>query len=186
MASKILKFILNLEPLQRFKSQVTMDLNGGGQGSIGKAMREEWPRRYFDFLRRRFRQNSAGGGDWQALSPVTLSKDLGRTPSGKRKRRRGILRVTDTLYNALTPGNAGNIIVHLKNGVRCGIGGSARHPTRGITFRALTKIHQEGTATIPARPIVVEPDQATINTMQNDMKRGFKAFTDTLPRPKGK
>jgi hypothetical protein len=100
MANKLFRFILNLEPLQRFKSQMTMDLNGGGTGPIGKAMREEWPRRYFDFLRREFRRNSSGGGDWPALAQSTLDKGLGRTPSGKRKKRRGILRVTDTLYNA--------------------------------------------------------------------------------------
>jgi hypothetical protein len=62
-------------------------------------------------LRVRFLQNSAGGGEWKPLAPSTLKK---KTP------RRGILRVTDRLYESLRPKNPDNILRVTRGGVSYG------------------------------------------------------------------
>lgn len=179
MAGKPLwKFVWDLTPWRRFKTQVVQDLKGGGRGPIGTAIREDWPRIYFEFLRRKFRENSSGAGEWPPLSPRTLEKN---------EKRRGILRITDTLYNALIPGSAGNIIKKLPTGVRVGVGGDRKHPgTKGrLTIGQLVNLHQQGGGRLPQRRIIIPPPPEILERMKRSAQRRFREWSNTMPKPKG-
>lgn len=174
-----------LGPFKDFKNQITQDLRGGGQGPIGRAIRQDWPQKYFEFLRRKFRENSAGGGEWPPLAESTLAResDVKKTRSERGQfKRKGILWKTGSIYNALTPGNKGNLIVPLSNGVRCGIGGAVQHPTSRKTLLDLVKIHDSGGGTVPRRQILYPPDEATIAAFQRSIKQGWAQLASKYPQ----
>jgi hypothetical protein len=121
-----------------------------------------WGRRYLAFLREQFRRNRAGGGDWPPLKPETLK----RTPQ-----RIGILHVTGVLFNALRPGQPGNVLRRVRTGIAAGIEGGPKHPGSGLTIGQLARLHNDGTAHIPARTIFYPPDAALKKQFQDDARR---------------
>lgn len=116
-------------------------------------------------MNERFVTYSRGGGDWKPL---------------KRKRRRGkrnraaLLRDTGTLFAALSTqfsGAPGQLQENLKNGMRVGFGGPARHPGGVITVAELAAVHNFGLGRMPERKIIVDPSKKVLNQMANDVKR---------------
>lgn len=116
-------------------------------------------------------------------------------------RRASILVNTGILKAALTIGARGNQFKQIPGGVRYGFG-PEKHPAgkkalsaesiRGLTSRRaklknlpnidqLAAFHQYGGKHLPARPILVPPDAATLRGMQNDGARAMKAIFEGRP-----
>lgn len=167
----------NLDGLDRFGKQVANDKSGPMH-----SMFLQWGKRYLAFVQRRFDSHSKGGGDWPPLKESTKKRRRGKVYS--------ILRDTGTLFNALSIGFPGNLYQRIKDGIRVGFGGPARHTIRIVknkktkqktpiqkgvppTIKDLAVIHDEGRGRVPKRQILVEPDDAVKKSMQNDLKRAL-------------
>jgi len=139
--------------------------------------------------RRRFVQNSRGGGEWPPLAASTVAgraragKTKGLTPAGKKapglsvalKRTKGgakkpvkvgrvyaILTDTGMLRNSLDIGAPGNSVQNVKGGVTYGFS-SAPHARRGggraVTIGDLMFWHHTGAGNNPRRPILHKPSK---------------------------
>lgn len=170
------RMTLNTAPFRAFRNQLVYDIKSTN-GKIGITVTDKWPKIYFEYLRKRYRENAAGGGDWPPLSPNTLKKKTSQP-------RKGIMRVTDTLYDSLIPGNKGNLIVPIKDGVRVGVGGKGarRHPDSHLDIGNLVSLHAAGSEKLPSRPIVWPPNEATLTAMRNSFERGCAAFMKTVAK----
>ena len=148
---------------------------GGGPYDV---MFKRWAARYAGFTRRRFDVLSKGGslkGKWAPLAPSTIAKRRkGRTA---KKKRPAILVDTALLKNATSINAQGNFTGRIPDGIRFGFA-NAPHPSsgKGLTFRQLAEIHQNGNPArgLPARPILVEPDNITVLGMQSDLSLATK------------
>jgi hypothetical protein len=170
---------LDLKPLRKFSRGLHDGLNNG-TGPFGKMM-EKWGLRYLTFLQRKFRENSGGGGGWKPLSPKTLEKEHPKTRAGILPRgsphfvrRIGILRISGAIYRSLFKGESGNLFRRVGNKLQVGVGGPGRHPNAdGMTVAGLVMIHNNGATmkdhSIPRRPIILEPDAATVAAMKQDV-----------------
>ncbi len=149
---------INLSPLRAKVAEITMP------GSKMRAAYNVWARLYSSFIRRRFVRMASGGSDEHGRWP-RLKKP--RAAQGKRKGKADIpLRDTDSLYNALVIGAAGNITRPLKNGILFGFGGPARHPGGGkASIADIAKYHDAGDGNLPVRQIIVPPDEPTVGQM---------------------
>jgi hypothetical protein len=167
---------LNLKPLERLANKIRR-----GHGPL-RDVYIQWAGRYQSFVRLRFAKESRGGGSWPNLAESTK-----KARARRRKRARGrqqssprrfaILRDTDTLYNALDPGMhyPGSLRRLLRDGVRVGYGGGARHPSSTrLTIARLAEIHHLGLGRVPKRKIIVKPDRKTYLGMIADLNRGLK------------
>jgi len=162
------RVIVDLKKLKRFRKVVDVDLRRKGNGPIRKALKQ-WAYRYRSFARRRWLAQSKGGGDWPVLKPQTIAR--------RRKKSDKILIDTATMLGGFTPefGNKpGQIEEDISFGIRVGLGGSSPHPRGGVTLGDLYRIHHFGQGRVPARPLVVQPDAATVRGMRSDMKRAMK------------
>jgi hypothetical protein len=169
---------LDLRPLQKFSKGLHDGLNHG-TGPFGTMM-EKWGLRYLAFLQRKFRENSAGGGGWRPLSPKTLAKEHPKFREGivsrsspRFVRRIGILRISGAIYRSLFKGESGNLFHRVGNKLQVGVGGPGRHPNADVTVAGLVMIHNNGSTAggknIPRRPIILEPDAATVAAMKQDV-----------------
>jgi len=130
-----------------------------------------WVKRYESFAKRRFVKMSRGG--WKPLAASTLKGRRG----GKGKRRKAAILIdTGTLVKSLTIGATGNMIEWLRNGVRYGIGGPAKHPDGKATIADIARFHDSGKGRLPKREIIVAPDAATVNAMKRDVKSAVTAL----------
>lgn len=117
-----------------------------------------------------------GNGDWVELAPRTQKEraEEGFGPAHP------ILRRLEILYGALTRGNSGNVFEIEDTTVVVGIGGGDMHPgyndnagsTRTIGEIALMQHHGIG---VPARPILVDPDEPTLESMQRKIMDALTA-----------
>lgn len=129
-----------------------------------------WGRLYRDYLQRRFRANSRGGGgrggQWKGHAPST------RKRRGSRAR---ILYVTGALQKQL-----GTHVepVHLSKGIgiRVGYPPNTLHPEAPMTVARLASIHQAGAPSrnLPARPIIVFPPQRILKQMAARMRMAMR------------
>lgn len=183
----------DLKPLKEFRQAV----GGTANPHVSRALRQ-WAARYRSFTRERFDRYSKGGGDWEPLAASTLrarrkgkqgTNKLGgtvarRNKAGKLVDKAGkfvtavnaaILRDTGVLFAALRPtfGQPGQVEEVTEFGVRVGFGGTAQHPGGGATIAEIAAFHQFGTGRMPARPILVDPDAATLAGMADDMRRAL-------------
>ncbi len=177
---------VNLEPLRRFAATVERDLRRGGNGPVRNAVRQ-WAVRFRSFLQERFdRLSKSGGGEWAPLKASTKRrrrKGKGRTVKARGKTRTfaqgtvSILRDTGTLFGALHPQfthKPGQLQQDIPMGVRVGYGGPAKHPGGKASIADIAHFHQVGNLPhLPARPIIVDPDQHTVNQMARDMERAL-------------
>lgn len=152
---------LNLRPLQQVRQRIR-------NGAAVDEMYTSWGRRYLAFLRDQFRRNRGGGGDWPPLKPETIKQ----TP-----KRLGILHVTGVLFNALRPGQPGNVLQRVRTGIAAGIGGGAKHPGTNLTIGELAKIHDAGAGNVPARKIFYPPDAPLKKQMEADARRMVERIT---------
>ncbi len=162
------KVTVNLRKLKRFSDVMDRDFRQSGNGPIRKAL-NQWAFRYRSFSRRRWLDQSKGGGAWPALKPATVAR--------RRKKSDKILIDTATMLGGFTPmfsGKPGQVQKDIKFGVNVGVGGSAKHPSGQITMGELYKIHHFGLGRVPVRTLVVEPDSKTVDGMVKDMRRGLR------------
>lgn len=116
--------------------------------------------RYENFTYRRFARFSQHGGDWAELAPATIAK---RRADGFRGSR--ILYVTGRLLSAIRIGSA--LTLHrLARGFRIAFSNTE--------LGKLASWQHNGTATIPARPILVVADERTQNGMRKDIGDGYR------------
>ncbi len=162
---------IDLYRLQRFKAALDADLRQSGNGPVRKAM-QEWGNLIGRFLIARYERFSMGGGDWRPLKPITIAGKI----------RRGllllILRATDVFFEHFAPmlqGKAGGLSQDIPFGVRVGFSGgmSLPHPGSKVSMSQLALWFQQGTETLPARKIVVSPDQTTIVKMREVMQQAL-------------
>lgn len=88
-------------------------------------------------------------------------------------RSHAILRDTGTLFSALSPtfsNKPGQYEQDIPFGVRVGYGGPAKHPHGRAAIADIASFHQTGAGPLPARPIVVRPDEVTIARMRDVMQ----------------
>ena len=176
--------------------EVEIDLQGIEGVSLidsetaGRIMKK-WSALLRNFLDVRFTKFSRGGGDWAPLSPVTIARK--RAKASKRGKGRSqeqrmldslfdatsILIDTGVLRTALNAHSPGSITRELFDAnelsVEVGIGGSSKHPSsKNLTIGQIASLHQYGGKNMPARPIVVKPDQSVIEEMKQIAIREIK------------
>lgn len=138
-----------------------IDALGNWQGAPEiEQMFEQWAVRYRSFVAQRFIQYSLRGGDWPDIT----------------HRDGAILRDTGLLFSSLQPifvGAPGQLQETLPNGIRVGIGGNAPHVEPRITIGRLAHIHHHGERPVKQREIIVPPDAATTNGMEQDMENAL-------------
>lgn len=89
-----------------------------------------------------------------------------------------ILRDTGVLLNALTPGTVGSLLQpsYGELRVRCGFA-PVPHGDGSTTIQDIAAYHQTGGGKLPQRTILVEPDDATVRGMLNDLSVAFTKIT---------
>ena len=145
-----------------------------------------WAQRIRTFLLREFDKNSKGGGKWKPLKrqrrepkPARIGKQNAEQVSiAKHFENQAILVDTGALRMALNPRErkpGGLEQIKLdgdKATLSVGWGGSELNPpskrykskrSPHITISELAVIHHFGTKTIPARPLLTQPDESTLN-----------------------
>ena len=123
--------------------------------------------KYRSFLYHRFDRFSRGGGNWKKLSPRTLA-------ARPRRRRKFILRVTHTLFKALSPrfrGLPGQFEDLRGNSIIVGYGGGAKHPNSNKTVAQIAAYHQLGGVNLPQRKVIVRPDAKLREELRNDLAK---------------
>lgn len=164
MTKPSFRFNVGLKGLERFNDTINQDLRGSGNGPIRKALRQ-WGYVYRQYLRLRYLRYARGGGNWPPLKPATIRRRRGR---GNKV---SILIDSGTMIGAFQPafaGKPGQLQEDVPFGVRVGVGGG-EHPHAHISIRELIRIHHFGLGNVPAREIVVPPDDDTTKTMKRLM-----------------
>lgn len=133
----------------------------------------QWGTRYLAETKRRFIENSKGGGEWKPLSKKYRRKrgDMSRAK---------IMVDTGTLLKALNVGNPGNLYQDLKFGKRVGFGGPSNHPSGRFTIADIARIHHTGRGKAPKRVILHRPSQKLVMQMIGDLKRAVNDIGDSL------
>ena len=141
--------------------------------NITKPIFEAWGTIYRAAMQDRFNLFARGGGTWEPLQESTVKRRR-KGRKGSKQASASILIDTGTLWATLDPsiGAEGQHQVIDSNSVTIGISGGM-HPG-GIELGELAAIHHFGTSRIPARPILVEPDERTRQTMVQAMEIGLQ------------
>lgn len=98
-----------------------------------------------------------------------------------------ILRDTGVLLNALTPGTVGSLLQpsYGELRVRCGFA-PVPHGDGVTTIQEIAAHHQTGGGKLPQRTILVEPDDATVRGMLNDLSAAItKIAVDVATEDRG-
>jgi hypothetical protein len=162
----------------------------------------QWGKRYLTWTKRRFRKNSAGGGEWPPLKSISYARALGapllRTKTGrmrsksqvaKRRKKYGeaakkvkILFDTGTLYKALTIYMPGNLYKLIFDGIRVGFANAKVHKKGTTTIQKIAEAHQKGNPAknLPQRKILHKPDGQLIGHFLRDLSRGLRKIGRTL------
>jgi hypothetical protein len=174
--------------LEKFQKEVHDQLANTKSGKVHDCM-IKWEARYIGAMRKRFVDNSRGGGDWPKLASSTIFKRMRERNDGNP----AILRDTGILLNVLTPLVAvpGKFFEFLSMGIRTGFGGSAIHALQkalktkkskrkagrtitNMTIADIAKFHQEGGGNLPQREILIEPDNVLVDLMAGDLQTALQ------------
>ncbi|KKN74300.1 hypothetical protein LCGC14_0392390 [marine sediment metagenome] len=141
MADATARFKLNDKPLKRLLKELR-----GKRKQLDK-MYKQWGIIYMAAMRRRFRNFSRGGGNWEPLTASTIEA----------KGSTSILIDLGFLFNALTPGASGNKFQRTRDGIIVGMVGAGNHPPSGLSIAELADVHHTGKG-VPARELMVGPE----------------------------
>jgi len=126
---------------------------------------QAWGITYMAFIRRRFQNFSRGSGDWPPLAESTIAA----------KGSEILLIDLGVLRRALSPGAPGSTFNLLPGAVQVGVGEPVKHPSGAATIADIMLFHQTGDG-VPARPILVVPDQGTAAQMMKSAARAIAGF----------
>lgn len=133
-------------------------------------------RLYTRFIRERYLSASAGDGTWAptALRGRVVRLNLARRPRARFMVSTGILIRTGRLFSSMFEGGGD----HLEEFVTAGSGDVVVG-----TSVPYAVFHQFGTSRMPARPIFVPPDVATVNEMTRVLEQGVqRAYEQYIQR----
>jgi hypothetical protein len=150
---------ITMTSLTAYKKVVNTQLKSGSPGVLTDVFKQ-WAIRYRSFIQQRYNKYSRGGGDWAPLKQATIDA----------KGSSGILIDTGLMFSALTPvwqSPPGGINRFITGGVEVGFGGEAGRPDGLLTIAELAAIHQE------TRPIIVQPDNDTMEGCARDLERAL-------------
>lgn len=147
---------------------------------------ERWGTRYLSSMKRKFVENSAGGGDWPPSVTALMREARRIRKSGRKIRykpgkrmspRISILVDTGTLRRGLDVGVAGNLFQPHIFGIRVGYGGNEMHPkSNTATIGEIASFHNSGTNRLPQRRIIWPPD----DNVKSFMLRSLKSHIQTI------
>jgi hypothetical protein len=163
---------LNIRPLEKFSAGIRREVTTGSNREDD--LYTAWGRRYLAQLRDDFRRNRAGGGAWPPLAPATLKQG---------KARIGILDVTGAVFNALRPGQPGNLFQRTPTGMKVGVGGEAKHPDADATIAQVAVWHNDGAGNLPVRRIINPPDATTTAGIQKDARAALARIAKESSEP---
>ena len=166
---------------------------------LKKKILKVWAQRIRTFLLREFDKNSKGGGTWKPLKrprreprPARVDKRNAEQVSiAQHFANQAILVDTGALRMALNPrehkpGGLEQIRIEGdKATLSVGWGGNDMNPpskyrktkkSPHITISELAVIHHYGTTTIPARPLLVQPDEKTISALTTIAEKEIEKF----------
>jgi hypothetical protein len=147
-----LRLNINTAGFERFLDKVdeslAMTIDSPLENAMGDAMDL-----YMQAMRDRFALYSQRGGTWAEHAPSTIKR---RGPDAP------ILIVTGALENSLERDMPNHVLEFTDHSVIEG------------TEDPVARYQHSGTATIPARPIIVEPPIQTLDAMKEELRRGFK------------
>ena len=166
---------------------------------LKKKILKVWAQRIRTFLLREFDKNSKGGGTWKPLKrprreprPARVDKRNAEQVSiAQHFANQAILVDTGALRMALNPrehkpGGLEQIRIEGdKATLSVGWGGNDMSPpskyrktkkSPHITISELAVIHHYGTTTIPARPLLVQPDEKTISALTTIAEKEIEKF----------
>lgn len=155
-----------------------------------------WGQLYRSWAKERFATYSRGGGDWPALSPVTVKRRRkgGGFKAGRRRKtiaisraggatnrtiRRGAISIlwdTGLLIGALDPvftSGRGAIEDAIPGGILVGYGGPAKHGADRMSIANIAHAHQSGAGRLPERRIIDEPPSRLQQRMADEMARAL-------------
>jgi hypothetical protein len=179
---------VNIGPILAMRGIVDVGW-ASNSGPIGDAF-VAWGKIYRTAMRRRFMRLARGGGEWPPLKYATIIRrrhgKKGRYKRGaaayKRAKASGggnvsTLIDTGVLVATLDPvfrgEGSGQIQKSIVGGVMVGIGGPAQKHEGSITVGALAEIHHLGLGNVPARPILVDPDDSVKQIMARALELGI-------------
>lgn len=144
---------LNLSHFDRWVDRIIGDVNPTNPGPLQDGMLGSMDV-YMESMRVRFASFSGRGGDWAEHAPSTIARRGEGAP---------ILNEGGQLEASLQRNAAGHVLEITGTGV---VEGSA---DRTANF------HQHGTEHMPARPILVDPDQITLERMKQPIVESLSA-----------
>jgi hypothetical protein len=130
-----------------------------GEGPVKETL-ATYERLYRSFVLRRFDRFSRGEGNWLPLSWRTML----------RKRSTAIL--VDTRFMRLRLATGIRAVRRTKDSLVMGFTSLETHPTAGVPVAELATKHDRG-INVPARPILVQPDEQTKRSMLDAATRAY-------------
>lgn len=143
---------------------------------------KQWGVRYLAWIKRGFVIKSRGGTfqgvKWRKLKPATIKARASRRRTARAKtaamgKYSILIDRLASIRKALTPGAPGSLWKWLRNGVRVGFGGPAKHPGGKATIRDIAVFHDQGEGHNPKRQILHKPDLAIRRFMLKTLGEGI-------------
>jgi phage gpG-like protein len=157
---------VDLSGTRQFFDSLKYSLQDVSGGIMGTAFSEAGDS-YMRGVQSRFDTFKHGGGDWPPLSPKYAARKM------KKLGYATLLFYTGDLNLSLYPGQLNNVKLPLPDGIVVGTDDPKAH------------FHQYGTRKMPARPILVQPDDpsmppTTLDDMKFDLEKGLQAQIDAI------
>lgn len=165
---------LNLAGLNMMRRQ--LGKNGMNNAEI-RGLTKRAGIRYLSAMSRRYTIQSRGGGEWEELSESTKARRRGGSST--------ILIDTGLMVQALEPGNPGNVADFDDRGFTVGFSKGMTHSGSTMTYAELCRIHSLGMGNVPARPILIMPDERFRKTLETDASAVVNRIIDDAARVTG-
>ena len=127
----------------------------------------QWNKTYNDFIIRRFKRFSKGGGSWPSLKTATIKRKNGNAR---------ILYDTGGLLSGLDIQFRSKNLSPMK--VVAGFDRTRYHTSAGMLVADLAEIHQSGLGYNPQREIIVFPPKSVIKLLEQQMQTALERWAD--------
>lgn len=119
---------------------------------------------YLEAMRMRYGSASRGDGTWKPLKPATIAR--------KKQNKDLVLVEYGDLYTSLIPGDANNVLRLYDDPGTIGVFAGTADP--------VAVHHQYGEGRLPARPIIVAPDDLALTRIANAVRAGVASVLANL------